>query len=244
MYPTNHSGRGRGHSPNYPPTHPQHPHNQPIIIDPDPVINEREHLTNYLDYIEDLETWQPHGAGAGADEFDFDDGDDGGMHLDSDPNPNPTPTPQAGRGAAAPFASPHDQMMLHAFRSPWPDPMRRMPVVLGTQQQQPQQQQQQRQPRLQPDYTYTYHQTHLAPDASRRLRARHREDRHSALSVLLDRELLMLQALGMNEVFPFPFPTYSSSIAARAHANILCNIVLTTGKKKKNRPSRKPAAAS
>lgn len=205
MYPTNRGGRGRGHGPNYPHGHPQHPHNQPIIIDPDPVINEQEHIANYLDYIEDLDVWQSHEADAG--DFDFDDGDDGGgMHLD----PNPNPNPQAGRGAAS-FASPHDQMMMQAFPNAWPDPARRMPVVLGTPQQQPQQpqqpqqqqQQQQRQPRLQPDYTYTYHQTHLAPDASRRLRARHREDRHSALSVLLDRELLMLQALGMNEVFPY-----------------------------------------
>lgn len=77
-------------------------------------------------------------------------------------------------------------------------------------QQQQQQQRHQAQPMLQPDYTYTYHQTHLAPDASRRLRARHREDRLSALSVLLDRELLMLQALGTNEVFTTYLPVYLS----------------------------------
>lgn len=80
------------------------------------------------------------------------------------------------------------------------------PPSQQTPQQQQQQQRHQSQPMLQPDYTYTYHQTHLAPDASRRLRTRHREDRLSALSVLLDRELLMLQALGTNEVLTCPLP--------------------------------------
>ena len=83
--------------------------------------------------------------------------------------------------------------------------------------------QRQRQQRIQPplhpsdydydyDYEYTFYNPHLhhrhqhqnlAIERERKLRSRHREDRHAALCVLLDRELLMLQALAMNEVLTY-----------------------------------------
>lgn len=59
-------------------------------------------------------------------------------------------------------------------------------------------------PRPQSDYTYTYY-THTQSPSNQhnnKLRARAREDRHAALCILLDRELLMLQALSHNETLP------------------------------------------
>ncbi|OJJ82323.1 uncharacterized protein ASPGLDRAFT_174754 [Aspergillus glaucus CBS 516.65] len=54
------------------------------------------------------------------------------------------------------------------------------------------------------DYTYTYY-THTQSPSNQhnnKLRTRAREDRHAALCILLDRELLMLQALSHNETLP------------------------------------------
>ena len=59
-------------------------------------------------------------------------------------------------------------------------------------------------PRPQSDYTYTYYAHTQSPSNqhNNKLRTRAREDRHAALCILLDRELLMLQALSHNETLP------------------------------------------
>lgn len=148
----------------------------------------------------------------------YDEGeDDIGNYMEYDEE---APLPEDLNDELALDTPPGEQMRLRHFQNvfntstvmpgasgPQPPP----PPPQPQQQHQHPQQRHPSQPVLQPDYTYTYHQTHLAPDASRRLRTRHREDRLSALSVLLDRELLMLQALGTNEVFP-PFLWHTASI--------------------------------
>lgn len=132
----------------------------------------------------------------------YDEGEDMGNYMDYAEDPPAEDDFDDGLALDIP---PGEQMRLQHFNNVFSTPTV-MPAGPEPQPPPPPQQRHQSQPILQPDYTYTYHQTHLAPDASRRLRTRHREDRLSALSVLLDRELLMLQALGTNEVFFSPLP--------------------------------------
>jgi hypothetical protein len=47
---------------------------------------------------------------------------------------------------------------------------------------------------------------HTTLEQEKKVRSRLREERHAALCVLLDRELLTLQALANQEVHPLPYP--------------------------------------
>lgn len=176
MYPTNRRGPGQT------PRHGQP--NQPIIIDDDEISIPRQPRRNnprprqqpitHYGYYEGID----HNMSDDDDE----DEDDGGMHLDPNADPDVLLDPD--------LHQPYSHLPLHELLRPQtqPQPQHRQPP----------------QPRLQSDYTYTYyaHTQNPQNQHNHKLRTRAREDRHAALCVLLDRELLMLQALSHNETLP------------------------------------------
>lgn len=77
---------------------------------------------------------------------------------------------------------------------------------------------------------------HTTHEQEKKVRSRLREERHAALCVLLDRELLTLQALANQEVHPL---THLMATIRYVYAMLYCMSILT-----EDRPSPKPAAAS
>lgn len=77
---------------------------------------------------------------------------------------------------------------------------------------------------------------HTTHEQEKKVRSRLREERHAALCVLLDRELLTLQALATQEVHPLK---HLMATIRYVYAMLYCMSILT-----EDRPSPKPAAAS
>ncbi|ODM17716.1 hypothetical protein SI65_06504 [Aspergillus cristatus] len=183
MYPTNRRGPGQN------PRHAHGEQTQPIIIDDDETYDiirqaPRNHpplrqqpITNYGYYDDDDQDME--------DDDDEDEDDDGGINFDINNDPdvlldpdNNVPYSHLPAHELVNFGPPHRRTHAHPHA-----PQR---------------------PRPQSDYTYSYYTHTQSPSTqhNNKLRTRAREDRHAALCILLDRELLMLQALSHNETIP------------------------------------------